>query len=117
MTMSFSVGPFIAPRTVIVFASPIPIDCSLSAAYQVTITAASTLVQNPTNKVIGMRFDLVVIQDGVGGRQLTWDTNFDFGAEGVPNMAALTAGRKALVSFEVITATQIIATARMSFAP
>lgn len=116
MTKSASFGPFITPRAVIVYASPIPIDCSLSSAYQVTLNGATTLVQNPTNKVIGMRFDLLVIQ-GVGLQQLTWDTHFDFGAESQPNMAALTIGRKALVSFEVITATQIIATARMDFAP
>ncbi len=46
-------------------------------SYQVTI-AGNRLMLNPSDMTIGARYTLLVIQDGTGGRSLTWGSAYRF---------------------------------------
>jgi hypothetical protein len=99
------------------YASPIAIDASLGNNFEVTLTDTTTELDNPTNLVKGMTWLVHVIQDGSGGRALTFDTFYDWGDEGAPTISALGIGESAILSFYAMTTTKIAATAIMGFTP
>jgi hypothetical protein len=80
-------------------------NCNLGAKAKVTLEGNRT-VDAVTNAIEGTSYLLWVIQDGTGGRTITWTTSgagsFDFGAEGAPVLTA-TASRADLLGFEAVS--------------
>lgn len=91
-------GPIIVTPEVLTYGANIAIDAGAGAAFQVTLTGATAQLDNPDNMVEGMQFVVEVIQDGTGGRALTFDTAWDFGASGTPTLSTLAAGKRARIS-------------------
>jgi hypothetical protein len=80
-------------------------DCSAGAKAKVTLGDNRT-VNAVTNAVEGTSYTLWIIQDGTGGRTLTWTTSgagsFDFGDDGAPTLT--TAANEAdVLGFEAIS--------------
>jgi hypothetical protein len=85
----------VAPVTLTDGAS-IAVDASLGNNFKVTLGGNRTLA-NPTNLLDGMVLNFVIKQDGTGGRALTFDTKYDFGDAGAPDITT-TAGKIDFVS-------------------
>ncbi|HEY9764635.1 MAG TPA: hypothetical protein V6D07_19060 [Trichocoleus sp.] len=75
----------------------ISVDASASNVFRVTI-AGNRQVDNPTNLTDGETLLICVIQDGTGGRTLTWGANYDFGTDGTPTLSTA-AGKMDILSF------------------
>lgn len=84
------------------------IDANDGALFELTLAGATTELDNPTNMSAGMEWTVIVHQDATGGRALTFDTWYDFGAAGAPNLAALAANKTAMISCLAISETQIL---------
>jgi len=64
-----------------------------------TVTlGGNRILDNATGLVAGTRYSLRVIQDGVGGRLLTWGANYKFPGGIAPTLTA-TAGKTDLFEF------------------
>ena len=68
------------------YGATIAVDASLSNTFSVTLTGATAQLLNPSNLVDGETLVFRVTQDGTGGRALTFDTNYDFGTAGAPDL-------------------------------
>jgi hypothetical protein len=69
--------------------STVLIDASLSNNFELQATAevgATRTLGNPSNATSGMVLNLWIYQDGTGGQDITWDTNYKF-AGGTPYAA------------------------------
>jgi hypothetical protein len=75
-------GPIV---TTLTYAAVMTPDLIAAGHFRVTLTGNGEIA-NPADALIdGQRWMLEVIQDGTGGRTLTWGSAFDFGATiGVP---------------------------------
>jgi len=49
-----------------------------------TLTASTTTIGNPSNLIIGLTYSLQLIQGGAGSFTVSWGTDYDWGAAGVP---------------------------------
>jgi hypothetical protein len=90
-----------------------------SGIYQLTATGgvgATRELDNPTSLVAGMTWQVWFIQDGTGGRGLTFDTFYDWGDEGAPDFTAQAASIKNIITCVAFSTTQIAATAIKGFA-
>lgn len=80
-------------------------NCASGAKAKVTL-AGNRAMAAVTNAIEGTAYTLWVIQDGTGGRTLTWATtgagSFDFGAEGAPLLSTM-ANKADLLGFEALT--------------
>jgi hypothetical protein len=80
-------------------------DCSAGAKAKVTLGGNRT-VDAVTNAVEGTSYTLWVIQDGTGGRTITWANSgagsFDFGADGAPALTT-TLDQADVLGFEAIS--------------
>lgn len=95
------------------------INAENSNIYQLTATGAvgaTRQLDNPTLLVAGMTWQVWFIQDGVGGRELTYDTFYDFGDEGVPTFAGQAANIKTIITCVALSTTQIGTTVLKGFA-
>lgn len=106
----------VANTTVIALtdAATIAVDASLSNKYKVTLTATRVL-GNPTNVAEGDTWSIVVIQDGTGGWNLTYEANYDWGDEGAPDISTDAAGEKNIISFYALSPTHIVATMQTGY--
>lgn len=66
---------------------------------RVTLTGTTAELSNPTNAVQGGTYILRVIQDGTGGRALTFAANYDFGAAGAPDPSTMSGGQIMILTF------------------
>lgn len=66
---------------------------------RLSLGATAATLANPTNAVAGGTYILHAIQDGTGGRTLLFDTNYDFGSAGAPDLTALSAGQSMIITF------------------
>jgi hypothetical protein len=71
-------------------AATINTDANLGSIFTVTISGNRTMA-NPTNSIAGKRITYQIRQDNVGGRTITWDTNFRF-SQDVPTPTLSTSG-------------------------
>jgi hypothetical protein len=80
-------------------------NCNSGAKAKVTLEGNRTM-DAVTNAIEGTSYSLWIIQDGTGGRTITWTTSgagsFDFGSEGAPVLTA-TASRADLLGFEAVS--------------
>ena len=61
------------------YGGTISTNATLGNIFSVTLTGSTALLANPTGAVDGQTLIFRVIQDGTGGRLLTYGTNFKFG--------------------------------------
>jgi hypothetical protein len=73
-------------------------DMSLGYNAKVTLGGNRTMAA-PTNPKEGLTYSLDVIQDGTGGRTLTWNAAFDWGSAGTPTLST-GAGKRDVVSLK-----------------
>lgn len=95
------------------------IDATDSNIYSLTATGgvgATRQLDNPTLLVAGMTWQVWFIQDGTGGRALTFDTFYDWGDEGAPDFTPQIANVKNVITCVALSPTQIAATALKGFA-
>jgi len=95
-------------------AATIAVNAALSNKYKVTLTATRVL-GNPTNVVEGDTWSVVVIQDGTGGWNLTYEANYDWGDEGAPDISTDAAGEQNIISFYALSPTHVIATMQTGY--
>lgn len=89
-----TLSSYLAPAVVnLTFGTSIPVDASLGNAFNVTLTASTGVMANPSNLVDGEVLRFRVRQDSTGSRTVGWGTVYDFGAAGAP---ALSTGASAL---------------------
>jgi hypothetical protein len=114
-----SVNPFTkqqyAVPVALTYGANISVDAELSNNFTVTLSGATGQLDNPTNLVAGMTFTFVVTQDGVGGRALTFDTNYDFGSEGAPDLTTSGIGVIDIISAYAISSTKLACTTLRGF--
>lgn len=83
------IGQAIMPIQTLSDGANIDWNCNLGAKAKVTLAGNRTM-NAVTNAVEGTSYTLWVIQDGTGGRTLTWTTSgagsFDFGDDGEPTL-------------------------------
>lgn len=99
-------------------AANVSIDSSDSNLYELTATGgvgATRQLDNPTGIVAGQTWVVLFIQDGTGGRALTYDTFYDFGDEGTPDHTTDTANKYSIITCIAKSATKIGATALKGF--
>ena len=82
--------------TTLTDAASISWDASANQVTSVTITDNRTLAA-PTNMVDGAVYVLTIIQDGTGGRTMSFNAVFKFTAATAPTLTAAAAGRDTLV--------------------
>jgi len=67
-------------------------------------------LDNPIDLVAGMTWQVWFIQDSVGGKNLTFDTFYDWGDEGAPDFSAQGANVENIITCVAFTTTKIRAT-------
>jgi len=93
-------------------------DAEVSNMYSVTATVgvgATRQLANPTNLQPGMSFIFLFRQDATGGRQLTFDTYFDFGDEGTPDFTTDGANKESLISMVAVSTSHLLCSALKGF--
>lgn len=87
-------------------------DASASNIYELVATNIGTRqLDNPSNLAKGMTWQIWFIQDGTdGGEALTFDTFYDFGAEGTPDFTAQGVGVENIITCVALSTTKIRAT-------
>jgi hypothetical protein len=96
------------------YGANIALDASLSNVFTVTLAGVTAQLDNPTNLTDGQTIVIRVTQDGVGGRALTFDTNWDFGADGAPDLTTEGIGALSLIT-GVSDGTKVFASAKLGF--
>lgn len=99
--------------TTLTDAANVSIDASASNVFELTATGAvgaTRQLDNPTNIVKGMMWQVWFVQDGTGGRALTFDTYYDFGDEGAPDFTGDAANEVSVISMMAVSTTAIVAT-------
>lgn len=74
-------------------------DLAANQVCNLTIAGNRTMAA-PTNNVQGATYILRVVQDGTGGRTLTWNAEFIWGAAGAPDLASAAADVTVLVFYD-----------------
>jgi hypothetical protein len=68
---------------------------------------ASRQLDNPPDVIKGMTWQVWFIQDGIGGREMLFDTFYDFGDEGAPDLTLKLANELSIISCVATSATKI----------
>lgn len=79
------------------YSATLNINASLGGHFRVTLTGGAA-VANPNSPTDGQKITLEVIQDGSGGRTLSWGTAFSFGSAGAPTLTT-TPSKRDLLGF------------------
>lgn len=77
------------------------VNAALSNAFNLTLTASTTTLGNPTNSVDGQVIRFRITQGGAGSFTLAYGTAYDFGAAGSPTLTT-TAAKVDVLAFEYI---------------
>src|SRR5712691_3426977 len=94
---------YVAPAVVtLTDGSTISVDASAGNDFRVTIGGNRT-VANPASAVDGQRVTFQVTQGGVGSFQITWGSQYKFGAAGAPVLSTA-AGDTDVIGFIYIAA-------------
>lgn len=99
--------------------SNVSIDAEASNIFELTATAgvgATRQLDNPSNLVAGMVFRVIFNQDGSGSRELTFDTQYDFGDAGAPSFSSQGADVSNVITCIALTNSQIAAVVSTGFA-
>lgn len=105
----------VAPSA-LTYGANIAVDASLSNTFTVTLTGATAQLDNPTNLVDGQTLVFRILQDGTGGRALTFGTNYNFGSEGLPTISTSIANRLDVIT-GISNGTKVFCTTLRGFVP
>jgi hypothetical protein len=95
---------YLAPKVVtltFVGAGTTLVDASLANAFNLTLTASTTTLGNPSNPVDGEVIRVRLIQDATGSRTIAYGTAYDFGASGAPTLSTA-ASKVDILGFEYV---------------
>jgi len=69
------------PVVAVAYAATVTPDVSLYSTYEIAALTGNITINNPTGMtpVDGQQLSIRLLQDGTGGRTITWDTQFQFG--------------------------------------
>lgn len=87
------------PETTLTYGANIPWALRANQVSVVTLTGTTAQLDNPTQLINGFTYILVVLNDAVGGRAMTYDTDYDFGADGAPDHSLRGANKFDVVTF------------------
>jgi hypothetical protein len=105
----------VAPAS-LTYGANIAVDASLSNTFTVTLTNTTAQLDNPLNLVNGQTLIFRILQDGVGGRALTFGTNYNFGTEGAPSIVTSIANRLDIIT-GISDGTKVFCTTLRGFVP
>lgn len=93
---------YIAPDVVtLTYGTAIPVNAALGNAFNLTLTASTGTIANPTNAVDAQIIRFRITQGSGGANTVSWAAGYDFGNGAAPTLSA-TAGKVDIVAFEYI---------------
>lgn len=95
-TMTGHLAPAVVALT---DAATITLNASAGNDFRVTLAGSRTMAA-PANLADGQTFTITITQDATGGRLITWDAAYKFGAAGAPTLTA-TANGSDVLAFKV----------------
>ena len=114
VVQAFTKNQYTVP-VALVHGADVAIDASASGVFTLTLSGATAELSNPTNASVGMSFMIYVTQDVVGGRALTFDSNYSFGTVGAPDLTTSAAADVDIISCTVVAAGKVACTAVRGF--
>jgi hypothetical protein len=98
---------YVAPKVVPLADSAIlAVDASEGNVFTCTI-AGNRMLANPTNVIPGQHLSFVITEDAVGGRTLSFDTNYDWGQAGSAPSIDSAANAVTILSFIAISESKL----------
>jgi hypothetical protein len=98
---------YIAPKVaVLVFGSSVPVNAQLGNAFNLTLTASTATLANPSNAVDGQVIRFRITQGGSGSYTLAYGNAYSFGAAGAPTLST-SAGDADILAFEYVGSLQL----------
>jgi hypothetical protein len=92
---------YIAPAVVtLTYGTSIEVDAAEGNAFNVTLTASTGTIENPTSPVDAQVIRFRITQGSGGSFTVAWGTDYDFGAGGSAPVLSTTAGKLDIVAFE-----------------
>lgn len=83
-----TLGGYIAPEvTTLTYGTSIAVNAALGNAFNLTLTASTGTIANPSNAVDGQVIRFRIKQDGTGSRTVAWGTAYDFGTGSAPTLS------------------------------
>jgi hypothetical protein len=79
---------YVPALTTLTYGSTINTDCSLGNGFTVTLANTTAQLANPTNMHAGMVLTWLVLQDGTGGRLLTYGSAFKWQQQTQPVLSS-----------------------------
>jgi hypothetical protein len=95
-----AVSPAVAGLT-FVASGTTAVNAALGNDYNLTLTASTTTLGNPSNPVDGQVIRFRITQGGSGSYTLAYGTAYDFGATGAPTLST-TVGAVDILGFEYV---------------
>lgn len=89
-------------------AASIAWDMNSGFDFAVTLGGNRTM-SNPTNKKVGQKGRLRIVQDGTGSRTLSWSSDFEFAGGAAPTLSTAASAEDVLY-YDVISASRILIT-------
>lgn len=91
----------VAPAvTALAFGTSIAVDAAFGNAFNLTLTASTGTIANPTNPTEAQIIRFRIKQDGTGSRTVAWGTGYDFGAAGAAPTLSTGANKLDIIAFE-----------------
>lgn len=93
---------YLAPAVIqLAFASSIAVNAGLGNAFNLTLTASTGTLANPSNPVDGEKITFRITQGTGGSFTLAYGTAYDFGVSGAPTLSTA-AGAVDIIGFEYV---------------
>ena len=93
---------YVAPAAfALTFGASIAVDASKGNSFNLTLTASTGTVANPTNAIDGQVIRFCISQDGTGNRTVAWGSAYDFGTAGTPTLST-TASKVDIIGFAYV---------------
>lgn len=99
-TMTGWLAPAVATLTFVASGTTL-VNAALGNSFNLTLTASTTTIGNPSNPVDGQVIRFRITQGGAGSFTTAWGTAYDFGASGAPVLSTA-AGKVDVVGFEYV---------------
>lgn len=87
------------PETTLTYGANISWALQANQVSTVLLTGTTAQLDNPTQLINGFTYILIVLNDATGGRGMTYDTDYDFGADGAPDHSLRAANKFDVVTF------------------
>lgn len=97
-TMTGALVPAVATLP---YATSIPVNAALGNAFNLTLTASTATIANPTNPKDGQVIRFRITQGTGGNFTVAWGSAYDFGVSGQPTLSAA-AGKVDIIGFEYV---------------